>query len=237
MKKYDKSVYDKVPLPNTIIDSNFIYEDMGDSKQKKWGYAHLEFIELVYLDNDLAVCTKRFKYKEMRNAIKSVRKQDDRRELISSYIGELDEFSNITPEAYFDLKHALVNGYKQTTNTPDIIKDELSKIHLTITPLVPSSTDSPLNRCCVQENIDIISSKKGTFDYIYVWVFIPSDLSNLEFVKEHKAEFDQMVLDKLHNTRAFAKFNVPDNFLKIERITLRGNDLEYVVGLKMNEIE
>lgn len=81
-----------------------------------------------------------------------------------------------------------------------------------------------------------IRSKPNTFDYVYVDIALTTDTANIEFVKKYKKELDKMVLDKLHSYNPFTRYHIPDNFLRIERITLtRDNLLEYVIGLKMND--
>lgn len=83
-----------------------------------------------------------------------------------------------------------------------------------------------------------VRAQPKTFDYVYVDLGLPSDLANTDYVKENKAKLDALVLDKLHNYDPFLKYGIPDNFLRIERITLtRDNLLEYVIGLKENVIE
>ena len=93
-----------------------------------------------------------------------------------------------------------------------------------------------LERCTVLRPT-YVRSQPNTFDYIYISISLPSDNANIEFIKSHKKNLDKMILDKLHSTKTFMKYDIPDNFLRIERCTFtKDNRLEYVIGLKMNEI-
>lgn len=80
----------------------------------------------------------------------------------------------------------------------------------------------------------------NTFDYIYIDVSILSQnaMNNRdEYLKEHINEIRQKVAEKLNNSREFKRYDVPINFLRVCRTTLKrkSNILQFVFELKLQD--
>ena len=78
------------------------------------------------------------------------------------------------------------------------------------------------------------NTNKDTFDYIDVDCYIIKSLGNYtkSYIKEHNKDICKLVLDKINNSKAYQKYGVPINFLKLSRETLLDGYIEFRFELK-----
>lgn len=85
---------------------------------------------------------------------------------------------------------------------------------------------------CTPEN----HNKDNTFDYIHVYVGIVSEweTDRKKYIIDNIDGINKMILDKIRNDKKFLKYGVPENFLKLTKVTLvkRTSELHYVFELK-----
>lgn len=80
------------------------------------------------------------------------------------------------------------------------------------------------------------NSNKNTFDFIYIDINIVTtwEEDRIQYIKNNMKKIYKKVIEKLENCKAFNKYGVPTNFLKISRITLKSNSvLQFVLELKI----
>lgn len=83
----------------------------------------------------------------------------------------------------------------------------------------------------VPENIN-----KDTFDFIYIDVNIVTawEEDRMQYIKNNIQKIYNRIIQKLETNKAFSKYGVPTDFLKISRITLKSNSvLQFVLELKI----
>lgn len=85
---------------------------------------------------------------------------------------------------------------------------------------------------CIPENTD----KKGTFDYIYVDINIVTnwEKDRMTYIKENQKKIKQLVFDRIEDTKAFEKYGITTEDLKVKKVTLNNKTsmLYYVLEKK-----
>ena len=80
------------------------------------------------------------------------------------------------------------------------------------------------------------NSNKNTFDFIYIDINIVTtwEEDRIQYIKNNMKKIYKKVIEKLENCKAFNKYGVPTNFLKIARVDLKNNSvLQFVLELKI----
>lgn len=80
------------------------------------------------------------------------------------------------------------------------------------------------------------NTNKDTFDFIYIDINIVTtwEEDRIQYIKNNMKKIYKKVIEKLENCKAFNKYGVPTNFLKIARVDLKNNSiLQFVLELKI----
>ena len=84
----------------------------------------------------------------------------------------------------------------------------------------------------IPENTD----KKGTFDYIYVDINIVTnwEKDRMTYIKENQKKIKQLVFDRIEDAKAFEKYGITTEDLKVKKVTLNNKTsmLYYVLEKK-----
>ena len=109
-------------------------------------------------------------------------------------------------------------------------KHDLTKSHIT-------TLDGFINNVKISRFVNQ-SGKRRVFDQVVVeMTLIQGDMSKsdmVQFIKKNSRPIKLMAVDVLRNSKKYAYYGVPINFLKFEKMTLtRDNVLELTFGLKI----
>lgn len=88
--------------------------------------------------------------------------------------------------------------------------------------------EKPIFRRVIENN------KKNTFDFIYLDINIVTQWheSKSEYIKNNMEEIKQRAIKKIEESKAFKKYDIPINFLRITKVSLKNDVIEFLFELK-----
>lgn len=76
--------------------------------------------------------------------------------------------------------------------------------------------------------------KENTFDYVLVSINIVSrwDEDRKQYINRNIREISRRVIEKIKSNNQFQKYDIPINFLKVTKVTMKNNCLDYILEIR-----